>query len=129
MLSITKPTLRRAAAVAGLTMLTTCQMAPTPPDPTGRANAEMSRVLTALASMNPKPIETLSPAEARLQPTAAQAGTQVQQQLTGSAAPMPVAEVRNITVPGAAGPIPARVCNPSPGAGPLPVILYFGGGG
>lgn len=128
MLSIATPALRLAAVIASITLLAACQMAPTPPDPTGRANAEMGRVLTALAPMNPRPIETLSPAEARLQPTAAQAAMQVQQQLTGSAAPMPVAEVRNITVPGAAGPIPARVHNPRPGAGPMPVILYFGGG-
>lgn len=129
MLSFARPALRRTAMAAGVAMLSACQMAPTPPDPTGKANAEMSRVLTALASMNPKPIETLSPAEARLQPTAAQAAMQVQRQLTGSAAPMPVAEVRDNTVPGGAGAIPARVYNPRPGAGPLPVILYFGGGG
>lgn len=118
-----------AAAAVALATLAACQTAPPQPDPTGRADADMNRVLTQLAAMNPKPIESLTPAEARLQPTAAMAATRVQQQATGSAAPMPVALVRDIQVPGAAGPLQVRLYNPAPGGGPLPVILYFGGGG
>jgi acetyl esterase len=40
----------------------------------------------------------------------------------------PVAEVRDIEFPGPAGQLPARVYRPA-GAGPLPVLVYFYGGG
>ena len=118
------------AAVATAVLAGCAGPPPAAPDPSGQANADMNRVLTALASMNPKPIETLTPDEARQQPTAAMAAIAVQQQTTGSAAPLPVASVQDITVPGAAGPLPARIYNPGTGQHPpLPVIVYFGGGG
>ena len=41
---------------------------------------------------------------------------------------MPVASVQDRTVPGAAGPIPARIYRPE-GAGPFPTVAYFHGGG
>jgi len=42
--------------------------------------------------------------------------------------PLPVASVRDIAVPGAAGSIPARIYHPHPGT-VLPVLLYLHGGG
>ena len=65
---------RLLAPLAALLALAACQ-APraTAPDPTGRANAEMGQVLTQLAALNPRPLPSLTPAEARLQPSAADA--------------------------------------------------------
>ena len=51
---------RPLIAVAAMTLLAGCQMAPTAPDPTGRANADMLRVLTALQASGAKPVETLT---------------------------------------------------------------------
>jgi acetyl esterase len=42
--------------------------------------------------------------------------------------PEPVAEIRDILVPGPAGELPVRVYNPAPGT-PLPLLVYFHGGG
>jgi len=49
------------------------QPAVTATDPSSKADADMAKVLAALAALNPKPIETLSPAEARKQPSPADA--------------------------------------------------------
>ncbi|MEU2983284.1 alpha/beta hydrolase [Micromonospora aurantiaca] len=46
----------------------------------------------------------------------------------GSGAVEPVAEVRDTTVPGPAGPLPVRIHRPD-GDGPLPTLVYFFGGG
>src|SRR5690349_4073783 len=40
----------------------------------------------------------------------------------------PVAQIRDILVPGPAGELPVRVYNPAPGT-PLPLLVYFHGGG
>ncbi|MQA13595.1 MAG: alpha/beta hydrolase fold domain-containing protein [Pseudonocardiaceae bacterium] len=42
--------------------------------------------------------------------------------------PEPVAEIRDILVPGPAGNLPVRVYDPSPGT-PLPLLVYYHGGG
>jgi len=42
--------------------------------------------------------------------------------------PMPIAETRDVAIPGPAGPIPARLYR-SATAGPLPVLVFFHGGG
>ncbi|MEU7763001.1 MULTISPECIES: alpha/beta hydrolase [Micromonospora] len=46
----------------------------------------------------------------------------------GSGAVEPVAEVRDTTVPGPAGPLPVRIHRPD-GDGPLPTLVYYFGGG
>ena len=48
------------ASVAAAALLSGCQTAPMPPDPTGRADADMLRVLTAYQASGAKPIYTLS---------------------------------------------------------------------
>jgi len=96
-----------------------------------RADADMKQVLDAHASLNPKPIEKLSPAEARRQPTVADAvNTLLKQQgrSTDPAALVHGVTSRDVQVDGAAGKLPARIYTPG-GAGPFPVVLYFHGGG
>lgn len=93
-----------------------------------KPHPEMKMVLDALASLGGKPIETLSPTEARKQPTPADAVKKVLQQQGKSTAPEPVAMVDNRAISGQGGQIPIRIYWPE-GNGPFPVILYIHGGG
>ncbi len=103
-------------------------MAPAVPDPTGRADADMLRVLTAFQASGAKPVQTLTVDQARTQPTPGDAATTVAVSM-GLPAKMPVTRVADIQVAGAAGMLPARVYDPQMAHGPAPVILYFHGGG
>ena len=94
----------------------------------GRPDAQMQQVLDMLASLGGKPIETLTPEEARAQPTVASAVRLLLREQGKSSEPEPVSEVVDRTLPGPAGALPARVYRPE-GPGPLPVLLYFHGGG
>jgi len=89
---------------------------------------QMQKVLTALGSLGGKPIETLTPKEARLQPTPADAVKVVLKQEGMSTAPQPVGSVADMKIPGPEGLIPIRVYTPA-GSGPFPVLVYFHGGG
>ncbi|MEV0003556.1 alpha/beta hydrolase [Micromonospora sp. NPDC050980] len=74
----------------------------------------------ARAAAGAAPLYTQSLAEARAADLAAIRA--------GAGAVEPVAEVRDTEVPGPAGPLPVRIHRPA-GAGPLPTLLYFFGGG
>ena len=97
----------------------------------GTPESEMQAVLDQHAKLGPKPMETLTPAEARRQPTPADA---VMAQLVAQGKDTtPTALVPGITsvdrtIRGAAGNIPARIYTPE-GNGPFPVIVYYHGGG
>lgn len=96
-----------------------------------KADADMQSVLDALAAMNPKPIETLEPAEARKQPTPADAVMAVLKQKgkpTNPAALVPGVTSKDTTIPGPAGNLPVRIYTPD-GKGPFPVVVYYHGGG
>jgi acetyl esterase len=80
---------------------------------------EAQQLLTALEELGLPPTEEMTVPNAR----AAIAGFVA---LQGE--PVEVASVQNRTVPGPAGEIPVRVYTPV-GAGQLPVVLYFHGGG
>jgi acetyl esterase/lipase len=100
-------------------------------DPTGHADPDMKAVLDALKSLNPKPIENCSVAEARRQPTPTDAVRKLMADPAFSARPSPELEAvrtEDIVIPGAAGSNPARVYTPQ-GEGPFALILYFHGGG
>jgi acetyl esterase len=118
-------------------------------DPTGHADADMKVVLEAFRDLKPKPIETCSVAEAREQPTPADAVRKLLTQ-AGHATRLPLeveaVVTQDIEIPaaennhGSAGTHAAnanansnatnaaRVYTPA-GDGPFPVILYFHGGG
>ncbi|KAA2212682.1 alpha/beta hydrolase [Teichococcus oryzae] len=107
-----------------------------PADPTGRADPEMRALLESLQALRPQPIETLSPAEARLQPGMTEAVRHRLRALGRSDAPRPLPVVRDLEIPGRGGPLAARLYSPAepPRAGqppraPLPLIVYFHGGG
>ena len=102
---------------------------PTPAPGPAKADSQMQRVLDELASLGGKPIETLSPAEARQQPTPTDAVKSLLRQQGRSVAPEPGVTTVDRTLPGAAGPIPARIYTPAAGTAPFPVIVYYHGGG
>ena len=99
-----------------------------------QAGPEMQEVLDALAAMHPKPIESLSVAEARKQPTPADAVNVVLQKEGKNLDPgalVPGVTSKDSEIPGPAGSLPVRVYTPArPANGKaFPVIVYFHGGG
>jgi acetyl esterase len=109
--------------------------APTLNDPiTGtpyKANFEMKRLLEALAKLGGKPIESLPVAEARSQPTMADAVTAVLKADVRETSPqmlVPGVTSEDRAIPGPAGSLPVRIYTPK-GKGPFPVVVYFHGGG
>ena len=103
--------------------------APAPAGPKGEPDAQMKAVLDELAALGGKPIETLGPAEARKQPTPADAAKQVLSKQGKSAVPDPSVASTDRTISGPAGSLPVRVYTPKDASGPLPVVVYYHGGG
>ncbi len=93
-----------------------------------QTDADMQAVLDQHAKLGGKPIPSLMPAEARKQPSPADAVKALLIARGQSAAPEAVGGVDNRSIDGPAGKIKIRVYTPK-GDGPFPVILYFHGGG
>lgn len=91
-------------------------------------NAANAQILAETDSLNPKPIEVLTAAEARLQPLPGDGYRKLLAKRDDVPALTGLERVYDLMIEGAAGPLPARVYKPA-GAAPLPVILYFHGGG
>ncbi|GLC24491.1 alpha/beta hydrolase [Roseisolibacter agri] len=93
--------------------------------------AQMKALLDQHAALGPRPIETLTPQEARQQPSpkdAVMALLVAQGRDTVPTALVPGVTSMDRSITGAAGSIPARIYTPA-GAGPFPVIVYYHGGG
>lgn len=97
---------------------------PAPP----KAEPHMQKVLDALASLGGKPIETLTPEEARKQPTPADAVKKVLTDMGKSTAPEAGVTVKDMNITGPHGEFPIHIFTPD-GKGPFPVMVYFHGGG
>ncbi|WP_425989168.1 alpha/beta hydrolase [Brevundimonas sp. TWP2-3-2] len=96
----------------------------------GRPDADMQAVLDAHAALGARPIETLSVAQARTQPTPADAVRRVKEMRGMSTAPDPTVSVQNLTYPAGAGSQPVRIYRPAGAVGTnLPVVVYYHGGG
>jgi len=93
-----------------------------------RSHPEMKTVIEKLMELGAKPVHTMTVEQARTQPTPADAVKAVLEAEGKSTAPEAVADVKDITIPGADGDLQARVYTPK-GDGPFPVIVYFHGGG
>lgn len=96
-----------------------------------RADDDMMALLEVFASLDPNAIEKITPAEARLNPTMADAVDVLLKQQGRSTSPedlVPGITSRDVSIEGAVGSLPARLYTPA-GAGPFPVIVYFHGGG
>ena len=89
---------------------------------------QMQTVIETLDSIAPHPIHTLTPQEARQQPSPADAVKQVMQNFGIAMPPMNVDTMgREIPVQG--GAIHARIYTPKTGRQNYPVIVYYHGGG
>lgn len=109
--------------------------APPPPPPPRMAiqppaaAADMQAVLDQLPRLGAKPIETLTPVKARIQPSAADAAKAVMRQKGLSTAPDPAVVTQDIAY-GADAMQFARIYKPANATGaPMPIIVYYHGGG
>jgi acetyl esterase len=101
-----KKTLLISSTIAiGLITTASYVQASAPP----KADKHMQKVLDALASLGGKPIETLSPEEARKQPTPADAVKKVLSESGKSTTPEAGVTVSDMNVPGPIGDIPVHV--------------------
>ncbi|RZA04930.1 MAG: alpha/beta hydrolase [Moraxellaceae bacterium] len=88
----------------------------------------MQKVLDALTGLEGKPIEELSPSEARRQPTSVDAISKIRQDAGKNFLPNDKIIVRETSIPGPISQIPTFIYTP-PGKGPFPVLVYYHGGG
>ena len=91
--------------------------------------ADMQAVLDKLKALGAKPFETLTPEQARAGPSAAAAAKAVAATEPGQGEAGSQISVRDVTYPGAAGPLPARIYTPAGTATDRPLIVYYHGGG
>lgn len=96
--------------------------------PMAQPDPEMQAVLDQLAALHGKPIEKLTPTQARKQPGPPDAVKALLEKQGKSTAPEAVGSVENKTIPGPYGKIPVRIYKPK-GNGPFPVLVYTHGGG
>ena len=113
---------RSLACVAIATLAVPALADHTKPDP------QMQAVLDALAKLGPKPLETLTPEEARKQPGPPDAVKAVLKAKGKGTDPEPVGGVKDVKFMSGKVELPARVYTPK-GDGPFPVLVYWHGGG
>jgi acetyl esterase/lipase len=123
-----------AAPPANADAATPAPVTPTPPEGAqqpAKPDAQMQAVLDQLETLGAKPIDTLTPEQARAQPSPADAVRAVLTAQDKPTTPEPVAKVENRSFPGPGGAVPIRIYWPqgvdkksSP-----PVVLYIHGGG
>ena len=90
----------------------------------------MQKVLDTMADLGGKPIETLTPEEARRQPTPTDAVKRILRETIRDDDPTLGVQTRDITIDGAAAPLQARVYSPNLDSDDLkPLVVYFHGGG
>lgn len=102
-----------------------------PRDTPAKADGPMQKVLDELASLGGKPIETVSPEEARQQPTPTDAVKSLLRKDGKDPSDDMGVKTSDITISGAAGPIQARIYKPHDHSEDKlhPVVVYFHGGG
>ena len=89
---------------------------------------EMAVVIEKLVSLGGKPIEALSAAEARKQPTPTDAVMAVIKE-HNITLPAPTCDTAGKDIPVTGGNTHVRIYTPKNGTGPFPVIVYYHGGG
>ena len=97
--------------------------------PMADIDLDMKHVLDAMKTLDPKPIPKLSPGEARKQPSAAD-GVKVYLKEQGkSTAPEAGVSTKELAYETAGGSQKVRIYTPDGATGPLPVVVYYHGGG
>lgn len=89
---------------------------------------QMQTVIEVLDTIAPSPIHDLTPAQARLQPSAADAAMRVMTNF-GIAAPVYNVDTSGRDIPVDGGNIHLRIYKPRTGRASYPVIVYYHGGG
>src|SRR4029077_4672059 len=89
-------------------------------DPMPTLHPQIVKALEAMEKLGLKPIEAMTPVEARAQREAPAQSRKAE--------PLPVGRVEERTIPGPAGPIRVRCYWPN-ASGPVPAIAYYHGGG
>lgn len=97
-------------------------------DPMPTPSAQMQALQGEWALLGGRPVHTLSVAQARAQPSLADAMRSLLAKQGRSTAPEAVGSVVERTIPGPAGALAARIYTPAAG-GPHPLLLYLPGGG
>lgn len=123
---------RAALAFAAIAAISACSS--TPPREGALAAlgakpvATNQAILDAIDELNFRPLHTLTPAEARMQPTFAD-GVKAVLRARGQATLVDGVKARDMNVEGAVGPLHARILTPSGTGASKPLIVYFHGGG
>jgi acetyl esterase len=97
-----------------------------------KAEPEMKDLLVALTELGAKPIQTLTPTDARTQPTMEDAVNAVLKKNGASTDPSKlISDVTTVetTIPGPDGTAISAIVYSPTGPGPFPAIVYFHGGG
>src|SRR5450830_2021987 len=113
-----------AALVSSVVVAAPAETASKPP----KAEPHMQKVLDTLASLGGKPIKTLTPDEARKQPSPADAVKKILTDQKKSTEPAGGVTEKEMMIAGALGSFPIHVYTPE-GNGPFPVMVYYHGGG
>ena len=95
---------------------------------TAKLDPEMQQLIEEFRALGPKPLEKLSPTEARKQPTFADAVKALLKKQQRATEPEAVGNVENRAIPGNGGTLPIRIYTPK-GEGPFPILVYYHGGG
>jgi acetyl esterase/lipase len=135
----------RISTIVGTVLLVSCALTLSPPvgakekyvvDPvTGtkyKAEPEMKELLLALAELGERPLQTLTPTDARAQPTLGDAANAVLKKNGVSTDPtklVPDITTTEATIPGSDGTAISAIVYTPTGPGPFPVVVYFHGGG
>ena len=90
---------------------------------------DMEAVLTELAALGGKPVEKLTPAQARAGPSPADAAEAVAARMPGKTPTTMAISARDVTYPASAGSLPARIYTPAGTRKNRPLIVYYHGGG
>lgn len=117
----------RTTLIAASALLLIARLAKGKKDQTPKADPAMQEVLDSLKALGGKPIEKLSPDEARRQPSPSDAVKALMAKKGLTTPPNRVA-VTHRQIPGPNGDIPLHLYTPL-GTGPFPVLVYFHGGG
>ncbi len=89
---------------------------------------QMQTVIEAFDTLAPVPITALTPQQARMQPSAADAAMRVMRNYNIPAPPMNV-DTMGKEIPVTGGQIHARIYTPKTGKASYPVVVYYHGGG
>lgn len=127
----TQPELRSGTVTPNTPNLPKTEKPVEPKDPLKEADADMRKVLVELNGLGGKPLATLSPEEARKQPTPADAVKSLLTKEKKKTTPTEVAKVDDRKFPGADGKdLAMRIYTPKTSdKAPLPVVVYWHGGG